>query len=75
MRWVDKMPTRRETVLLALLDLYQEFSRTIQLRELVNATNLGRDIVRRELEILKCLELIESRHGTKGGYIPMIHAT
>ena len=69
------MPTRRETVLLTLLDLYQEFSRTIQLKEITDATNLGRDIVRRELEILKCLELIESRHGSKGGYIPTIHAT
>ncbi|MEA3255170.1 MAG: hypothetical protein U9Q22_05000 [Candidatus Altiarchaeota archaeon] len=69
------MPSRRETVLLTLLDLYREFSRSIQLKELVNATNLGRDIVRRELEVLKCLELIETRHGTKGGYIPTIHAT
>jgi predicted transcriptional regulator len=67
--------SRTKTVLLTLLDLYQEFSRTIQLREITDATNLGRDIVRRELEILKCLELIESRHGSKGGFIPTIHAT
>lgn len=68
------MPTRRKTVLLSMLDLYREFSRSIQLKEIIDATNLGRDIVRRELEVLKCLELIESRHGTKGGFIPTIHA-
>lgn len=68
------MPTRRKTVLLSMLDLYREFSRSIQLKEIIDATNLGRDIVRRELEVLKCLELIESRQGTKGGFIPTIHA-
>ena len=70
----NKMPARRRTVLSTLLELYREFKRAVQLEEIVNATNLGRDIVRRELEILKCLGLIESRQGIKGGYIPTIHA-
>ncbi len=68
------MPPRREIILSSLLELHQKFGRSIKLEEMVYATNLGRDIVRRELEILKCLELIESRQGMKGGYSPTVHA-
>ncbi len=68
------MLSRRERVLSTLVKLYQEFERNVTLREMVNATNLGRDIIRRELEVLKCLGLIESRQGMKGGYTPTIHA-
>lgn len=70
----DEMPSRRERVLSTLMKLYQESERSITLREMVNATRLGRDIIRRELEVLKCLGLIESRQGMKGGYTPTIHA-
>ncbi len=68
------MPARRKKVLSTLVELHREFERSIKHEEMINATNLGRDIVRRELEILKCLGLIESRQGMKGGYTPTIYA-
>jgi predicted transcriptional regulator len=71
---VDKIPVRRKTVLLTILELYQEFKRAVQLGEIMNATSMGKEMVRRELDILKCLELIESRPGRKGGYIPRVYA-
>lgn len=46
---------------LTLMELHREFGGSVTLREMMNTTNLGRDIVRRELEVLKCLGLIESR--------------
>ncbi len=66
------MPARRKKVLLTLLELHRNSKRSIKHEEIVNATNLGRGIVRRELEILKCLELIDSCPGMEGGYIPTI---
>ena len=68
------MPARRKTVLSNLLELHREFKRSIKLDEIVDATDLGRGMVRKELQILKCLELIESCPGMKGGYTPTIYA-
>ena len=68
------MPQRRETILSTLLKLYQEFRRAVQFKEIMNATKMGKDMIRKELEILKCLELIESRSGRKGGYVPTMYA-
>jgi len=50
--------------------MYKKQNRNIRSDEILIATKFGRGVIRQELAILKCMNLIESRPGPKGGYKP-----
>ncbi|HEX55334.1 MAG TPA: HTH domain-containing protein [Candidatus Altiarchaeales archaeon] len=66
------MTGKREEILRVIIDIYKKHRRNISSDEISNATKFGRGIIRRELAILKCMGLIESCPGPKGGYKPVL---
>ena len=62
---------KREKILQVIIDMYKKQNRNISSDEILIATKFGRGVIRRELAILKCMNLIESCPGPKGGYKPL----
>ncbi len=61
---------RRKRILATVVNRYKDLGRSVKIAEIESETGISMAIVRRELDILKGLDLVRSEHGPKGGYRP-----
>ncbi|MBU4201769.1 MAG: hypothetical protein L6243_00750 [Candidatus Altiarchaeales archaeon] len=65
---------RRKCILTVIVEKHKSLKRKVKIAEIESETGISMAIVRRELDILKGLDLVRSEHGPKGGYSPTIYA-